>query len=206
IHLSEGYHPDAQLRPRADAIRLAVPGRGCGAHRAADRCERAESRGRRRAGPGHSARVLLRGRFARSARPIFRDSTRAHLGSRAFFVVDDFDAAPLRRRRSDAPALADRPAESSCEFAGVADRARGKLCWFAAGGASRRLGRCATDREAGHTLAAIATSVGYLSRVWFRLRSLICARRRRRLDRSRLVTPQAELRYKRSQSSKVTFI
>ena len=117
--------------------------------------ERAEFRRRRRIRPGGGALGLLRGRVARSAWAIFGEGARAYLGSRAFFMVDDVDAASLRRRRSDARALADRAAESRCEFAGVADRAGGKLCWFSAGRSSRRLRRFATSRKPGRTLALV---------------------------------------------------
>src|SRR5438270_5063248 len=145
IRIPEGHHPNAQLRGRADAIRLTVLGRGCSAHRPADRCQRTESRGRRRTDPGRRTRGLLRGGLARSAWAIFGEGVRAYLGRRAFFVVDDVDAASLRRRRSDAPALANRPAESSCEFAGVADGAGGKLCWLAAARSPHRHQRFATQ-------------------------------------------------------------
>ena len=47
---AEGRHADAQLRRGADAIWPPVPGRRCGAYRAADGREGPEPRGRRRAG------------------------------------------------------------------------------------------------------------------------------------------------------------
>src|ERR1022692_2481630 len=51
-HPGQGRHADAQLRHRADAVRPAVPGRRCRAHRAADRRQGAQPGPRRRGRAG----------------------------------------------------------------------------------------------------------------------------------------------------------
>ena len=55
----EGRHRDAQLRRRADAVRPALPRRRRRAHRAADRGEGAEPRGRGRSRPRRRARDVV---------------------------------------------------------------------------------------------------------------------------------------------------
>src|SRR5262245_62710477 len=93
-------HADAQLRRRTDAIRADVSGRRRRAHRAADRSEGAQP-GRRRCSRSLAGlrRLLPRGK-ERFARTIFADMSAPRLARRAFFVVDDFAAAPLPGRHS----------------------------------------------------------------------------------------------------------
>ncbi len=97
--------PDAELRDHPDAARKPLPGRGCRAHRATDRCERAEpgGGGRRPAGDGVDG-VVPRRRPARGR--VLGDGVAAGLAVHALLVVDDVDAAPPRRRlRRPAPAF-----------------------------------------------------------------------------------------------------
>ena len=62
---AEGRHADAQLRRRSDAARPPVPRGRRGAHRAADRRERAEPGRRRRVAAGRRDRRVLRDRIGR---------------------------------------------------------------------------------------------------------------------------------------------
>src|SRR5262249_31784124 len=105
----EGRDRDAQLHHRADAVRQGVSGGRRGAHRAADRGERSQSRGRgctrARACDGGVLQVGQRGPAARG----LRDLSKTRVARRALLVVDDVDAAPLSRtRRLPAPAAAFR--------------------------------------------------------------------------------------------------
>ena len=98
----KGRHRHAQLRRRADAVRPPVPGRRRRAHRAADRRQGHEPRGRRRARAGAGARrVLQSGRRDELLDALLGDLPEARLARRAFFVVDDVDAAPLSRATTD---------------------------------------------------------------------------------------------------------
>ena len=96
--LAEGHHADAQLRRRADAARPAFPRRRRRAHRAAHRRQGHEPRGRRR--PRARPRLAAFYAPARStcSTPI-PDGAPPGVAGAALLLVDDLDAAPVRRRR-----------------------------------------------------------------------------------------------------------
>src|SRR5436189_6223295 len=91
---AEGDHANAELRRGPYALRPVVPRWRCGAHRAADGRERAESRDGRRAAACDGARIVLRDGERRAASRILGARLAADLAGAAFLLVDDIDVAP----------------------------------------------------------------------------------------------------------------
>ena len=96
---AEGNNADAQLRGRADAVRQFVSGRRRGAYRAADRGQGTQSRDRRRARARAGVQRILCERLTHRARGLLGDLSAPRVESAAIFVVDDLDAASVRRRK-----------------------------------------------------------------------------------------------------------
>ena len=95
--------------------------------RAADRRERAESGGQRRALPGRGAGLLLRGPRRSRARDLRAARARPHLESGALLLVADLAAAPFPPAGLVRRAHAGGGFPVSGEFAGRADQPRGEL-------------------------------------------------------------------------------
>ena len=95
--LEKSVTPMRSFVDGADAVRAVVPRRRRRAHRAADRRQRHEPRGGRRADARASASRILRQRPRGAAGRLLADVPRAHLARRAFLLVDDVDAAPVPR-------------------------------------------------------------------------------------------------------------
>src|SRR5262249_2705842 len=95
----------AQLCLRADALRPSFPCRRRRPYRAADRRQRIESCGQRRALPVASFHRALRRKIRRWPRSLFRPRAGAGVESRALLMVDDHaDASDLRQQfRSQDP-------------------------------------------------------------------------------------------------------
>src|SRR5690242_20206996 len=92
----KGRDRHAQLCRRADALRPDVPGRRLGAHRAADRSKRSQSRDRRRLAFVARAFGILSLRAARSVELLFGELSTACLAGPAVLMVDDVHAAQIQ--------------------------------------------------------------------------------------------------------------
>ena len=123
----EGRHRNAQLCGRADAVRPAVPGRRCGAHRPADGREGAEPGDRRRAAARRDDRRLVPVGRRRCARRATRRMPPPRLARRALLLVDDDDAAPAAGRGSVRLPPAPLPAEVRDRLGGGCDLAGREL-------------------------------------------------------------------------------
>ena len=96
-HVSQS-HRDAKLHRRADAVRTAIPGRGRGAHRAAQRDQGAQSRGGGRSNLGDGARLVVGGRQSGTAGRVFPCLSRCHMAGAGILRADDAAVAPIAAR------------------------------------------------------------------------------------------------------------
>ncbi len=108
-------------------LRPALPRRRLGAHRASDRREGPEPRGRRRAGAHARARRVLCVRQGRRSRRVLAGVPAPGVAGRAFLVVDDDDAPSCRRRGHVPAAAAALAARLRRGLARGGDRTGGKL-------------------------------------------------------------------------------